>query len=280
MSKTIFVIGANSALAKELIMRLAPGNTVIAGARKGADVDCDITKPITIPAGTEVVVNAAAAFGGTTDAEISEAVQTNVLGLLNICSASKQAGVRHIVHISSLSAVHAPTSPYYSIYALTKRQGDELAAWYCALNHVPLTILRPSQVYGDDVGFAKHQPLLYHMADQAARGQDITIYGRHDALRNYLHSHDLGETIQRVIERSITGTYACLYPTNLRLSEIARAAQQAFDKGGEVTFLDDKPDIPDNVFTLDMSIYEKIGYYPKVTLAEGMRRIRAHREGA
>jgi nucleoside-diphosphate-sugar epimerase len=51
-------------------------------------------------------------------------------------------------------------SPFYSSYALTKKQGDELAESYCRANKIPLTILRPSQIYGDSDSFAKHQPFF------------------------------------------------------------------------------------------------------------------------
>jgi nucleoside-diphosphate-sugar epimerase len=199
--------------------------------------------------------------------------------MLRICIASKKAGVSHVVNISSLSALHNKKSPYYSIYALTKRNGDELAELYCSSNKIPLTILRPSQVYGNDIGFAAHQPFFYQVVDKAERGEDIAVYGKNDALRNYIHVSDLSETIHQVIAQSIEGTYACLYPTNIRFSAIARTAQKVFNKGGEVIFLEGKPDTPDNVFDLDTSVYEKTGHPPQVTLEEGIQGIKAYREG-
>lgn len=279
MSKTVFVIGANAAMAQDAIRRLSADYTVITGGRKDCDVYCDIQQPITIPEGVDVVLNIAAAFGGTEDQEIRTAVQTNTLGMLHICMAAQQAGVEQVVMISSLSAVHDASSPYYTSYALTKRQGDELAEWYCRLHSLPLTILRPSQLYGDTSALAAHQPFFYRMIDTAAQGQDVTIYGKHDALRNYLHVTDLSEIIARVIAGTATGTYACMYPTDVTFSEIARTAQRVFAKGGTVTFLEDKPDIPDNIFSKDLTIYDTIGYAPQMTLEAGIQRIKTLREG-
>jgi len=277
MTKTVFIIGANSAVAKETIRLLRVSNTVITGGRAHCDVYCDITQPLVIPDGVDVVVNFAAAFDESSDAAIMNIVQTNSVGMLHICMASKKAKVAHVINISSLSAVHSKESPYYSFYALSKRNGDDLAELYCKRNELPLTILRPSQVYGSDVAFAAHQPFLYHIIGRAEKGEDITVYGNNDALRNYLYVTDLGETVNRVITQSFEGTYPCLYPTNVRFTEIAQVAQETFKKGGRTVFLDGKPDIPDNVFDLDVSIYEKIGYYPQVTLEQGIQKIKAYK---
>jgi nucleoside-diphosphate-sugar epimerase len=279
MKKTIFVIGATSALAKEAINVLAVHNTVITGGRKNCDVYCDITRPIDLPSAIDVVINFAAAFGGSEDTEIMEAVKTNVLGMLHVCIASKKAAVSHIIHISSLSALHDKRAPYYSAYALTKKDADDLADLYCALNKMPLTIIRPSQVYGDDISFAAHQPFFYQIIDMAEKGHDIAIYGKNDALRNYIHITDLSELISRIVSQRIVGTYPCLYPTNVRFSQIAQTAQNVFKRGGKIHFVRDKPSIPDNVFDMDLTIYEKADYQPQVTLQAGITSIRAYREG-
>jgi nucleoside-diphosphate-sugar epimerase len=275
MSRTIFIIGASAALARAAIKVLAADNTIITAGRK----DCDITKPFDLPSKVDVVLNFAAAFGGNEDHEIMAAEQVNSLGLLHICVAAKKAGVAHVVNISSLSAVHEASSPYYSIYAITKKHGDELAGYYCLLNKIPLTILRPSQVYGDDHSFAAHQPFFYQIVDKARTGANIEIYGKHDALRNYIHASDLSELISRVIEQSVEGIFPCLNPTDVTYSQLAKSAQNVFQKGGIVTFLEDKPDTPDNVFDMDMSIYEKTGYDAQVSIEAGLQRIKAYQQG-
>lgn len=280
MSKTIFVIGAMSALAQGAIRVLSVENKIVTGGRTGCDVLCDIRHPIVIPDGVDVVLNFAAAFGGDDDDAILDAVRTNELGVLNVCIAAHTAGVSHVVNVSSMSAVLAPDSPYYSIYAITKRHGDELARQYCDKHNLPLTVLRPSQLYGTDAGIAKHQPFFYQVIEKAENGEDIFIYGTHDALRNYLDVSDLSEVIARIINRNIEGTYPCLYPENVSFATLAKTAQSVFGKGGEIVFLEDKPDTPDNVFDMDLSVYEKIDYRPRVTLEEGIRNIQMRKKGA
>jgi nucleoside-diphosphate-sugar epimerase len=278
MKKTIIVIGANSALADEVIPVLSKDNTVITAGRKNCDIYCDITKKVELPAGTDIIINFAAAFGGESDKDIKLAYETNCIGILNICMAAKDVKAERLISISSLSAEHNTKSSYYSIYAITKRQEDELAEFYCNLNKIPLTILRPSQIYGENRRFAAHQPFFYHIINKAHKGQDIEIYGKNDALRNYIHAHDLAVMIKKVITKQVNGTYSCLYPTDVTFSQISKVAQQVFNRGGQVIFLKDKPDIPDNIFKKDLTLYKKLGYYPKVSLEEGLERIKKHRE--
>ncbi len=103
------------------------------------------------------------------------------------------------------------------MYSLSKKHSEELAIYYCKKNNIPLTILRPSQIYDEKGEFRKHQPLLYLMVDSAQQGKDIYIYGSNDALRNYIHVKDLVEVIARTIATGTTGVYSCINPNDIRL---------------------------------------------------------------
>ena len=278
MKKRVLVIGANSVFAKDLIQVLAHDNTVITAGRNDCDVYCDVSKSVDIPEGIDVVVNVAAAFGGTSDDQIVDAQYTNVNGTINVCLAAKKAGVGHLIILSSLSAVLDESSPYYSIYAITKKHADEIAQFYCKHNGIPLAIVRPSQIFGDSDSFSKHQPFLYQIIDKAQNGQDISIYGKNDALRNYIHSVDLSTVINRIVEKRIEGIYPCMYPIDITYAQIAHTAQKIFDKGGKVVFMEDKPDTPNNVFKQDSSIYERLNYSPKISIEMGIQKIKEYRE--
>lgn len=73
----------------------------------------------------------------------------------------------------------------------------------------------------------------------------------------------------------IAGTYACQHPSDVTYAQIAKAAFQAFDTRGSVRFLREKPDIPDNVFTVDEALYQAIGWRPSVSIEDGLKRIAA-----
>jgi nucleoside-diphosphate-sugar epimerase len=193
--------------------------------------------------------------------------------------AAQKAGVRHLVLISSIYAELTEKSSNYGIYSITKRQADELACDYCRRHSISLSVLRPSPLYAEEESFRRHQPLFYQMADYAEKGQDIPLYGQHDALRNYLHADDLSRIVLKVLENGCCGIHACTFPRDVALSEVARAAQKAFGRGGKVVFLAEKSDIPDNIFGNSTELYNQIGFYPDVDVWEGMRRIAAVRTG-
>lgn len=280
MSNRVLVIGANSTLARWVVPVLKEeGYSITTAGRSGCDIDCDITKKFSIPKDTDVVINFAAAFGGKDDDQISEAVRTNIEGTLNICQASREAGVSHLVCISSIFTHLTPESPFYSIYSLTKRQADDLAQLYCEMNSIGLTILRPSQIYGDGDEFAAHQPFFYTMIDQAQVGDDIALYGSRDPKRNYIHSIDVAETIRRVVASRVLGIYDCANPEDITYGQIARTAQEIFDAGGKAIFIADKEDIPDNIFVSDQSLFDKIDYHPQISIEKGLKRIKLWREG-
>ena len=78
---------------------------------------------------------------------------------------------------------------------------------------------------------------------------------------------------QHDLDARIVGTYSCQHPSNVTYSQIAKAAFEAFGTRGNVSFLLDKPDIPDNVFAADDALYEAIGFRPSTTIEDGLRRI-------
>jgi len=181
------------------------------------------------------------------------------------------------VYVSSVYAQLTEGDPQYGTYAITKRQAEELATDYCRRHALLLTVLRAGPLYGDEDSFRRHQPLLYHLADRAEQGQDIELYGTHDALRNYLHADDMARSIRGVLAGRWPGVHACTFPRDYALSEVAAAAQAAFGRGGAICFLKEKPDVPDSVYGNSTELYERIAFWPSVDIREGMRRLARYR---
>ena len=272
----ILIVGGRSSLGRALKPVLLRIGDVITVGRKDCDINFDLNdsiEKIKLPDNIDVVINTAAHFGGKTAEEVLEAENVNVLGTLKLCQAAVLAKAKQYILISSMSSCVNKNSEYYGIYSLSKKHSEEIAQYYCSTHSLPLTILRPSQIYGNEDYFRKHQPFLYTIIDRAEKGENITIYGSRDALRNYIYIDDLTNIILKVVQKKIKGTYSCTYPTNLTYSQIAKAAISAFGSKGRILFLKDKPDIPDNIFKNDNSLYKKIDFYPQITIKEGMLKI-------
>jgi nucleoside-diphosphate-sugar epimerase len=272
----VVIVGGTSSLGTALKAALSASCELITAGRTNCDLAFDLTWPLArmvLPEDVDVIVHAAAHFGGKTAADIVEAEHVNAFGTLKLCEAAASAKARHFILISSIFASLREDSEHYSIYALSKRHAEDVARFVCATRSLPLTVLRPSQIYGAGPRFRAHQPFLHAMMDKAKKGEEILLYGTRDPQRNFIYIDDLTAVISRVIAARIVGTYSCQHPSNVTYSQIAKAAFQAFDTRGSVRFLHDKPDIPDNVFAADDALYEAIHFRPSTTIEDGLRRI-------
>lgn len=276
------VIGSTSVIGQAIAHGLAQLGPVQTAGRRDADVFFDLSQPDRVPASVppfDVVVLAAADFGGPGIDDLIRAEQVNAVGTLAACQLAQRSGARHLILISSVSASYMPHNIYYSIYSLSKRHSEELASLFCSAHGIALTILRPSQVYDAAGACRTHQPLLYAFADQAQAGNDISLFGNNDARRNYLHLDDLVQICTRVAATTTTGLFNCVHPDSPALSEIAQAALSAFGQQGQVRFLRDRPDVPDlPAQLLDPALHAAIDFMPQVNIHQGFEMIRQHRE--
>jgi nucleoside-diphosphate-sugar epimerase len=270
----ILIAGGNSSIARALKIVLSKNHEVITAGRKNCDIYMDLIKPIeSLPSGLDIVINAAAHFGGATQRDLYDAENVNVLGTLNLCESSSKARVKHFILISSIFSTLSEDSKQYSIYSLSKKHAEELVKLYFKSFPMPYTILRPSQVYGNAEDFSSKQPFFYYILSQAKNGSDINFYGSNDAKRNYLHIDDLTKIINKVVENRIEGIFECTHVNDVTYSQIANAAYIEFNTNGTINFLKDKPDIPDNIFGKDFLLYEKINFSPEISIEEGIKKI-------
>lgn len=278
----ILIVGGGSSLARVLLPALSSFAEVVTAGRSGCDVELDLAceyEQFQLPKDLDVVVHLAAHFGGEDFAGILAAEKVNALGSLKLCHAAQSAGVRHLVQVSTIFVSLVEESPFFSGYALSKRHAEDLVRLYCAGVNLPFTILRPAQIYGVGSAFRKHQPFLYNIIDKAENNDEIVFHGSNDARRNLIHAEDVAEVIARVVRLRILGTHSCTSLTNIKYSEIAAAAINAFDSRSQVRFAAHKPDILDNAFEPDDSLYRQLEFLPQVTFDFGMKKEAAYRKG-
>lgn len=277
----ILIVGSTSAIVKALVPRFERLGEVKLAGRKAADIKFDLTQWRELPKIEEsfdVVVHAAADFGGAKDEDYIRAELVNAVGSLSVCRLAHHVKAKHLVLLSSVSATYREGDPYFGIYALTKRHSEEATRLFCSERKMALTILRPTQVYDDAGVCRRHQEFLYLIADRAQAGQDINLYGSNNALRNYIHLEDLAEICCRVAQGRHTGTFACAHPQSVRIGELAEAAFSVFGRGGRWQFIPDKPDLADLPAIDDYLLYSQIDYWPSIDINDGFKRIRNYRE--
>lgn len=271
----ILLVGGNSVLARAVAPKLGSFSELMTAGRSGCDFELDLSwsaECIELPDNLDWVINFSAQFGGIEFADLLAVEEVNVLGSLKLAHACSRAQVGNFLQVSSILVELTKESPFYSPYAMSKRHAEELLDYYCTKREVALTVLRPSRIYGEGDSFRKHQPFLYDVLDKVQRGDHIVLHGENDSLRNFIHVDDVSEVISRVIGQGVEGFYDCANLSNLRLSEIVSFAIEAFGSNSEVSFDEAKPDIPDNGFECDDTLYDLIDFHPKITIQEGFRR--------
>lgn len=278
----VVIVGGTSSIGISLKPALENFCEVITAGRSGCDIHFDLQDDVSrmiFPEDTDVLIHLAAHLGGKTNEEMEAAERLNVLGTLKLCQAAVQANVKHFIFVSSIFSLLPETSPFSTIYAISKRHAEEVIRYYLSDKAMTLTVLRPSQIYGSSERFRQNQPFFYQIIDKAERGEDILFYGSHDAQRNYLHIDDLVKIIAEVAQSPVEGSFNCASLQNVTYSQIAQAAIEAFGSRSAIRFLSEKPDIPDNIFDQDNTLYEKIGFSPKISIEEGMIKIATDRKG-
>ena len=106
--------------------------------------------------GCSVVINGAAQVASVAERRTFE--ESNVMGTENLLRASAAAGVRRFVHLSSVAVFglaisgevddQSPRSHSGDPYCDTKLDSEEIVLRYHREGRIPVTVLRPSIVYG------------------------------------------------------------------------------------------------------------------------------------
>jgi nucleoside-diphosphate-sugar epimerase len=273
----VLIIGGGSNLGKELKKKLLKYDyDIYTAGRNNCDFNFDLKddiEDIKINMSFDIVILASAHFGGLNIDEMIDTLNVNVLGTLKVCNLVSKVSGKHFILISSMSATLNENSEYFGIYALSKRHSNDIAKLFCKINKLPLTILMPSQIYGDNLNFRNHQPFLYKMINNSIKFEDIEIYGNNDAIRNYIHVDDLSEVIIRVIKKKVLGEFQCISPNNITFSEMAKICFEEFKFNGRIIFNKTKESIPNNIFHYDPQLYVKIDFVPNIDFRNGIKRI-------
>ncbi len=207
-------------------------------------------------------------------------VETNVNGTVNLLQACRNYPVAHFVFASSSSVygdratvpfresdcTDEPASPY----AATKKAGELLLYTYHQLQSLPVTCLRFFTVFGPrqrpDLAINKFVRLI-------EKGEPIPFFGDGSTRRDYTYIDDTVDGILAALERPRGYQIYNLGRSNpVTLREMVETLERVL---GKPALIDRQPDQPGDVRATYADVrraQEELGYAPRISFEEGIRR--------
>ena len=119
----------------------------------GGDI-LDAARLAELMQGVDVVIHSAAALSGSYATQF----RANVMGTQNVLQVAARAGVRHVIHISTIAVFgydwpelideKTPLSPSHEAYSLSKAKAERAVHAFPQQHDLPVTIVRLGGVYG------------------------------------------------------------------------------------------------------------------------------------
>ncbi len=206
---------------------------------------------------------------------------TNVMGTLNLLQAGMEMGVERFIHIST-DEVYGdlppgstgkfteesplrPSSPYSS----SKASADLMVQSFVRTYAFPAVIVRPSNCYGP---WQYPEKLIPYSVLRLLNGQPITLYGRGENIRTWLHVDDCVRGIGVVMDRGEIGeVYNLGSDEEWRNIDVARLIVRYMGLDEDwITFIDDRPG-HDFRYALNTSKIRGLGWKPEIRFEEGLR---------
>lgn len=122
-----------------------------------------------------------------------KAVETNVIGTLNLLEAARDAAIERFVYASSIYVY----SNQGSFYRTTKQASENLLLDFNERYGLSYTVLRFGSLYGPRAGAENS---IHRLLAQALEHREITYAGTGDEVREYIHVSDAASMAVDILE--------------------------------------------------------------------------------
>ena len=244
-------------------------------------IECDITRPdglANLLQGAAGLFHMAVLPLGPCGQEMRRCLEVNIVGAFNVFEAAQQAGVQRIVY-SSASSVYGDTNETMdeshplnarSMYGASKLASEYLLHAFGTHRGLKYAILRYMNVYGS----RQKGGLINIVLGRIRQGQPPLIFGDGTQSFDFVHVADIVQANLLAMQSEVTGeAFNVGSGEEFTVNEIVRLLLQ-------LTGSDLKPEYrpaPAGQMQRRVGSSEKaikmLGYRPRLSLAEGLRRL-------
>lgn len=184
---------------------------------------------------------------------------------------------KKFIYISSIDVVGIPKALEYdekielkpfTPYAVAKLAGEEYIKSIALTNNLDLTVLRYSQVFGENEPIVRIIPLLL---DCIKNEKTFNLYGTGEEKRKFLYVEDAANAILCALKSNKTGIYNIAGKSTESIKELIEITQKVFNKKLDINNVEYNGITFDNIPSCKTA--KEIGYEPKYTLEDSLRKI-------
>ncbi len=212
-------------------------------------------------------------------------IKTNILGTLNMLGIAKRVNARILLASTSEvygdPAVHPQKEGYWgnvnpigirSCYDEGKRAAETLMMDYHRQNRVDIRIMRIFNTYGPRM-LADDGRVVSNFIVQALRGEDITVYGKGSQTRSFCYVDDLIDGMIKLMNcENFTGPVNIGNPDEYTILDFAKKIVGMTGSKSEIVYKPLPSDDPTQRMPDITLASEKLGWRPKVSVDEGLKR--------
>ncbi|MFC1514294.1 dTDP-glucose 4,6-dehydratase [Candidatus Omnitrophota bacterium] len=207
-------------------------------------------------------------------------LQTNILGVHTLLQLARKYQIPKVIHISTdevygeiKEGAFDEDSPLAasSPYAASKASADLLIRSHIRTYGLPAIIVRPSNNYGPWQYPEKFIPFALL---RLMKGKSLPVYGEGKNIREWLYVDDCAQGIFDVFTQGQSGEIYNLGGSEEKANiEVAQTLLDAMGMPMDtVEFVKDRPGHDLRYRLNSRKIAEQIGFKPRITLVEGLRR--------
>ncbi len=208
--------------------------------------------------------------------------RSNVLGTIALLEASRQAGTKKVLFVSSGGAVYGeqdtfpapethPTWPV-SPYGVSKRSGELYCHFYQAEYGLPFVAFRYANVYGPRQDPHGEAGVVAIFSGKMLRGEPVTVNGDGRQTRDYVFVGDVARMSLLALERDGTGPVNIGTAVETDVNTLARTMLDVSGSRSEVRHGPAKSGEQRRSVVDVRRAAEVFGWTPEVSLRDGLAR--------